>query len=172
VFVWDAPADGGTPRTYWIDAGSTTGLSDLASFSTGSAATAFVVAGVPAGTYYVRVGGGNDAGTSAPSNEVVVFVGGVTSCSVRPDPPVELRSTVAGSTVTLEWGAAVGSPTSYIVEAGSSAGLANLLVSDTGNTGRVMVASGVGHGTYFVRVRGRNACGVSDPSNEAVVVVP
>src|SRR5262249_58992122 len=119
-----------------------------------------------------RVRAGNGAGTGAPSNEVVLFVGGVTSCSVRPDPPVALRSTVAGSTVTLEWVAAVGSPTSYIVEAGSSAGLANLLVSDTGNTAGVMVASGVGHGTYFVRVRARNACGISDPSNEVVVVVP
>jgi peptidase C25-like protein len=172
VFAWGAPLDGGTPQSYWIDAGSSTGLSDLASFSTGSVATAFVVPGVPAGTYYVRVRAANASGTSAPSNEAVVFVGGTTSCTVRPDAPAALQSAVAGSTVTLAWAAAVGTPTSYIVEAGSSSGLADLLVSDTGNTGRIMVATGVGHGTYFVRIRARNACGISDPSNEAVVVVP
>jgi predicted phage tail protein len=171
VFVWAAPAVGGTPQTYWIDAGSSTGLSDRASFSTGSAATAFVVPGVPAGTYYVRVRAANASGTSTPSNEAVVFVGGTTSCAVRPDAPVALRSTVDGSTVTLEWSGAVGSPTSYILEAGSRGGLADVLVSDTGNTGRTMVATNVGSGTYFVRVRARNACGTSDASNEAVVVV-
>ncbi|HKB11031.1 MAG TPA: fibronectin type III domain-containing protein, partial [Vicinamibacterales bacterium] len=172
TLAWSAPGDGGIAQSYWIDAGSSAGLKDLASFQTGNPATALVVPGVPAGTYYVRVRAANDAGTSAPSNEVVVFVGGTTSCSVRPDAPAALRSTVTGSTVVLEWSAAGGSPTSYIVEAGSSFGLANLLVSDTGNTGRTMVATGVGRGTYFVRVRARNACGTSDPSNEAVVVVP
>jgi len=171
VFGWSAPLDGGMPQTYWIDAGSSTGLSDLASFSTGSAATALAVPGVPAGTYYVRVRAANASGTSAPSNEAVVFVGGTTSCTVRPDPPVALRSTVSGATVLLQWGAAVGSPTSYIIEAGSGAGLADLLVSDSGSTALTMVATSVGAGTYFVRIRARNACGISDPSNEAVVVV-
>jgi hypothetical protein len=32
-------------------------------------------------------------------------------------------------------------------------------------------APGVGAGTYFVRVRGKNACGVSAASNEIAVVV-
>ena len=170
IFAWLPPAEGGTPRTYWIDAGSSVGLSDLASFPTGSAATGIIIPDVPAGIYFVRVRAANDSGAGAASNETVAFVGGAASCVARPDPPA-LRSTVDGSTVTLAWSAAVGSPTSYIIEAGSSSGLANLLVTDTGSTGQAMVTPNVGAGTYFVRVRARNACGTSDPSNEAVVVV-
>jgi hypothetical protein len=172
AFAWTAPSVGGSPQTYWIDAGSSVGLSDLASFSTGTTATSFSVSGVPAGTYYVRIRGANAAGAGAPSNEVVVFVAGSTACTVPPDAPNALRSTVTGSNVTLGWNASVGSPTSYVIEAGSRFGAADLLVSDTGSTATAMVATNVAGGTYFVRIRARNACGMSAPSNEAVIVVP
>ena len=74
--------------------------------------------------------------------------------------------------MTVAWNAAAGSPTSYILEAGSFPGEADLLVSDTGTTGTTLVATGVGGGTYFVRVRARNACGTSSTSNEVAIVVP
>jgi hypothetical protein len=172
TFAWAAPSLGGAPQTYWIDAGSSVGLSDLASFSTGTTATAASVSGVPAGTYYVRVRAANAAGSSTPSNEVVVFVAGSSRCAVPPDAPSALRSTVSGSTVTLGWNGSVGSPTSYIIEAGSQSGGVDVLVSDTGSTTTAMVARGVASGTYFVRIRARNACGVSGTSNETVLVVP
>ena len=35
-----------------------------------------------------------------------------------------------------------------------------------------MTASGVAAGTYFVRMRGRNRCGIGPASNEIVLVVP
>jgi predicted phage tail protein len=171
-FAWLPSPAGGAPQTYWIDAGSASMQSDLASFSTGSAATSMTVPGVPAGTYYVRVRAANAMGVSGASNEVIAFVGGATSCSAPPDPPSALRATVSGSTVTLAWAAGAGSPTSYIVEAGSRFGAADLTVSDTGSSATTMVATGVGSGTYFVRVRARNACGTSGVSNETVIVVP
>ena len=170
--MWAASTLGGAAQTYWIDAGSSSGLSDLASFSTGNAGTAFLVPGVPAGTYYVRVRAANGAGTSGSSNEVVVFVGGSSACAVPPDAPGGMRSTVAGSTVVLGWNGSAGSPTSYIIEAASRPGAADLLVSDTGSTATAMIATNVGSGTYFVRVFARNACGVSGASSEIVIVVP
>lgn len=75
-----------------------------------------------------------------------------------------------GTTVTLGWtGAAY--TRSYIVEAGSSPGATNIVVSDTGSTATGLVATGVGGGTYYVRMPGRNECGISGPSNETIVLI-
>jgi len=71
--AWNAPADG-RATAFVIEAGSSTGLANLANFSTGSAATTFSGSGVAGGTYYVRVRATNAAGTSAPSNEVTLIV--------------------------------------------------------------------------------------------------
>ena len=72
---WTAPNPATCqPTSYVIQAGSSPGLSDLASFSTGNAATSFSTSGVPTGTYYVRVLASNSGGTSGPTNEVVVPV--------------------------------------------------------------------------------------------------
>ncbi|HXI29826.1 MAG TPA: fibronectin type III domain-containing protein, partial [Vicinamibacterales bacterium] len=175
VFAWSAPsaADGGNPTSYTIVAGSASGLADLASLSTGSPATSFSVGNVPAGVYYVRVLAANAAGSSPPSNEVVVVVstaGPVPPCTAAPPAPAGLAFVVHGSTVTLGWNAAAGA-TSYVLEAGSNPGASDLVVSDTGNNSNRFVATGVGAGAYFVRIRARNACGTSGVSNEVVVVV-
>ena len=171
ALAWNAPtpAQGGSPSAYQIEAGSFAGLSDLANFSTGSTATSFSGSNVPAGTYFVRVRAVNAAGTSSPSNEVGVVVGGPPPPD-KPSPPSGLVFTVSGSTVTLGWNASIGA-TSYILEAGSSPGRSDIVVSDTGNTARVLVATNVGRGTYFVRVSGRNASGTSASSNEVAIVV-
>src|SRR5262249_11516211 len=56
VFLaWNAPTGGGAPSAYTIEAGSASGRSDLANFSTGSTATSFSAGGVGNGTYYIRV---------------------------------------------------------------------------------------------------------------------
>jgi len=54
--------------------GSAPGLSDLSSFLTRSVATAFSAAGVPDGTYYIRVRAAIDATIGAASNEVIARV--------------------------------------------------------------------------------------------------
>jgi predicted phage tail protein len=56
-----------------LEAGSATGLSNLASVAIGPATT-FSTSGVPAGSYFVRVRAVNAAGSSAVSNEVIVVV--------------------------------------------------------------------------------------------------
>jgi hypothetical protein len=169
TLTWQAPLGGCAPAVYWIDAGSAPGLADLASFSTGSEATTFQANGVPNGTYYVRVRSGSQAGTSNPSNEVA-FTVGTSPCSAAPDTPTGLTATVLGTIVTLVWTAAAGSPAAYILEAGSALGLSDLLVHDTKSTANSLTAS-AGVGTYFVRLRSRNNCGISPPTPDVVVNV-
>jgi len=162
-------AGGGGPAAYFIvDAGLAPGRIDL-SLPTGSAAPGSVYDGVPPGVYFVRVRAVNSAGVSAPSDEVAVYVG----IPPPPAPPVNLRASVAGATVTLQWTpgslAMTGPPTQFVVEAGSAPGAADhgyYVIAATG-----VVAAGVPPGTYYVRVRAGNGTGWSAPSNEIVVRV-
>jgi hypothetical protein len=90
-----------------------------------------------------------------------------------PTAPSGLTATASGSTVTLTWLAPTGTDpaTSYTIEAGSAPGLANLANFATGNSATTFTASGVGAGTYYVRVRATNGSGASAASNEATLVV-
>jgi hypothetical protein len=92
----------------------------------------------------------------------------------RPPRAMNLVSTQAGGTVTLQWAnETTGSmSTGLLVEAGSSPGgsdLATLPVT-TGET--TLVVPGVPPGTYYVRVRAVNGTGIGAASNEVVVVIP
>jgi hypothetical protein len=169
LLTWAAPTDGGAPTSYSIEAGSGPGAANVANLATGSTAVAFGAGGVPDGTYYVRVRASNGVGISAPSNEVTLVVG----CTAAPGAPSGL-TIVANSAgiVTLAWTQSSGQPSSYIVEAGRSSGLADLVTIDLGSANPAMTAHGVAAGTYFVRVRGRNRCGIGPASNEIALVVP
>lgn len=102
------------------------------------------------------------------ANQTIFFIGATTL--EPPGAPRNLTASVAGSTVVLSWDApAAGTPASYEIEAGSAAGLSNLAVLSTGLT-RSLSASAP-NGTYYVRVRARNAAGASPPSNEVVVII-
>jgi hypothetical protein len=74
LLQWTRPASGPSPNGYVIEAGTAPGLSDLGQFPTGSASEFVIVAGVPPGTYYVRVRAANGSTLGAPSNEVIVLV--------------------------------------------------------------------------------------------------
>lgn len=82
-----------------------------------------------------------------------------------------MTASVAGSTVTLGWSLARLIGMSFIIEAGSASGLANLANLITGTSALSLVVPGVPAGTYFVRVRGINVCGAGLSSNEVVVNV-
>src|SRR5262249_12631928 len=172
TLAWQPPTkeSGSSPTWYQIEAGSSAGASDLSNFSTGSTATSITIPGVPAATYFVRARGANATGMGAPSNEVVVLVGGAASCSTIPAPTTGLAFGVNGSTVALSWNASAGA-TSYIVSAGSSPGSSDVTTTDTGTTAATAIATNVGPGTYFVRVNARNACGTGASSNEGSIVV-
>lgn len=166
TLTWLAPSVGDAPTSYLLEAGSVSGRSDLASTDTGSPTPSLTATNVPPGTYFVRVRARNAGGTSVPSNEVAVTVQG--ACANAPGAPSGLTATVSGSSLTLTWLAPVGgcTPTMYVLEAGSGPGLANLASFSTGSTSTTFSTSGVGGGTYYVRVRAGNAAGYSSPSNE------
>ena len=88
-----------------------------------------------------------------------------------PDAPGGLTAVVQGSTVALNWSIRNLLGASFIVEAGSASGLANLANLVTGTSALSLVVPGVPVGTYVVRVRGISACGAGLASSDVVVIV-
>lgn len=157
---------GGSTDTFVVEAGSSPGATDVGVFSVGAATSASGTLG--AGRYFVRVKGASDAGASPASSEAILDV---PSTSTAPEAPSALSGTVTAGVVTLRWQAAAGNATSYVIEAGSAPGLANLAVLDTGHLDTTF-ATPAPPGSYHVRVRAANAFGQSGASNEILVVVP
>jgi len=90
--------------------------------------------------------------------------------NATPSAPTNLTSQVSGRTVTLSW-TGVSGATQYRLAAGSRAAAADLAVIDTGSTQTSFVATGVGDGVYYVRVRAVTGTTASAESNEVVVTV-
>jgi hypothetical protein len=90
----------------------------------------------------------------------------------RPSAPLGVTAVVEGRRVQLSWTrGARGIATSYVVEAGSGPGLADIAVIDAGARTSVVVDP-VPPGRYFVRVRAVNLDGPGVASSEATIVVP
>ncbi len=86
--------------------------------------------------------------------------------------PSLLTAAVAGATVALAWWPPDDASTvlSYVLEAGSAPGRADILTADVG-TATAQTFGGVPAGRYVVRARARTAAGLSAPSNEVTVRV-
>jgi len=167
--AWIAPASGSAPASYVIEVGSITGAADLAVETTGSTATTFLSGPVGDESYFLRVKATNSVGTSAASNEVVLIVG--RGCGSAPGAPTDLAVTRSGNIYTLTWTAPRGNPLTYFLEEGTVAGATNLFNRDLFSSA-TSISGGAPAGTYHVRLRGRNACGIGPASSEVVVVVP
>lgn len=169
TLTWAAPPMGSRPATYVVEGGSGPGRSDLANFATGSADTTLTAGGLGPGTYYVRLRSRNASGTSLASLEQA-FVVGAAGCSGPPAAPLDLRATVSGTSVTLDWRASPQSiATAYRLLAGSASGLSNLGTFNVG--GVTSFATTAAAGAYFVRAQAVNPCGTGVPSAEAVAVI-
>lgn len=90
-----------------------------------------------------------------------------------PGAATNLAGTASGSMVTLNWAppATGGAVSSYVLEAGVSPGDSSLASFDTGTNQTSFVAGLVPPGTYFIRVKARNAAGPGPASNELVIQV-
>lgn len=120
--------------------------------------------------------GANDAEALLRFDEIGVagrqfHVVDMSPCQDRPSRPTGFAATVQGATARLSW-IGVDRATAYRIEVGSKSGLANLqtLAVTSGTTG-LGVSSGKS-GTYFMRVRAKNGCGVSSASEEIRVDFP
>lgn len=92
---------------------------------------------------------------------------------VAPSAPGNARIlSMTDRTVTLGWDAASGNPATYLVEAGTTSGSANLVNLDLRTTATSLTAQAVPAVVYYVRLRAANACGGGPPSNELIVTVP
>ncbi len=92
-------------------------------------------------------------------------------CSDPPAPPADLRVVSnRGGVVVVSWVESVTRRTSYVLEAGRTRGQADALTTNVGRS-TTFTATQVQPGTYYVRVRGLNACGTGAASNELVVQV-
>ena len=171
VLTWVAPPPFGSfaqPPSYVIEAGSAPGLADLAELLTFSSATTYTATGVGPGVYYVRVRAFTYL-RGVPSNEIMVTAGRPSPCFAPPSAPGNFVATVSGTTVSLTWTASAGPLDSYVVEYGQAVAVWNRL--DTASSATGLQVSDVPTGTYFVRIRGKNSCGLGAPSNEALPTI-
>jgi len=167
TLTWGAPSPATDLTGYLVEAGSATGVTDIASI--GVNARALTLIPVPAGYYFVRVRAMNARGLGPASHEVLINSGAV---AAPPGPPRDLVSRITGSTVTIEWDPPVGEvPTAYVLRAGSAPGLANLAQASSGANERSLAFGGVPVGVYYVRVHAVGALGTGPPSAEVTVIV-
>jgi hypothetical protein len=170
TLMWSAPAGGCPLATYGVEAGSTSGASNLASVSTNSTATSFAASNVPAGTYFVRVRAGNGSGFGSPSNEVVATVGSSTPSpssvtgrwvGVAPDGIVPERGTDSCEwdlqlDLTQSGTAVMGTATTKLRNVTGCSGPIGLVETAT------LISGTVGSGTISFRVRGGFSDGITD----------
>jgi hypothetical protein len=130
-------------------------------FGLGTAATVDVEVTFLDGTRVVR--------QNVASRQTIAFFGAASADP--PGPPRNLAVSVAGSVLTFNWQPpnTGGAPASYVLEAGTATGTADIGSFDLGLTPAVTASAP--SGTYYVRVRSRNVNGLSTPSNEVVAVV-
>lgn len=166
VLQWTDPSPN-TATGVRIEAGSASGLSDLAVMDFPYWVTGHAIEPVPPGRYYVRVRARSAGGWGPSSNEQIVPVAGC------PEPPAvpHFGANVAGQRVQLvispdQTGCA---PTSHIIEVGRSRGQTDILQAPL--AGLVATFDSVPAGTYFVRLRAVHEGGISAPSADLEVSV-
>ena len=108
--------------------------------------------------------------SAVAANQTVTIVS--SPATEAPSAPQNLTATVSGSLLTFTWDAPTtgGIPAEYVIEAGTFSGSTNIVFVSTGSLARSIAASAP-PGTYYVRVKARNANGIGAPSNEVVVSV-
>jgi len=166
TLTWLPPLDGRAVTAYELEVGSSGEAANL--LRTTVAGSPMPAAGVPAGTYHVRLRSLGPGGRSAPTPDLIVVVG-AGGCAAPG--PVTLSGSAAAGVVSLSWTAAAGSgPVAYYLGAGSVAGALDRGVFAMGAA--LSYAAAVAPETYYVKAAAVNACGLGPVSNEVRISVP
>ena len=168
---WDPPSTGDPATDYTLEVGTAPGLANLMVAPLGPV-TSFAAAGVPDGTYWLRVRSANAAGPGDASEDIGLVMSAAGGCVGLPLAPGLQSPGPSGGAVHLSWTAPTGSvaPTGYVLYAGSAPGRPNLAGFNTGST-LTRWNGGAPAGVYYVRVAARSDCGIGPVSNEVVVAV-
>ena len=159
--AWRNTFGGGAPGTIFLEVLSPSGTS---LFQLGLTET-LGVAGVPPGTYELRVWAVNASGVSGPSNQVAVTV--PAACTGPPQMPGNFLVYSSGSTVQVIWDAPAAGPaaTGYEVIVGGA--MVGRFPTSDRRLGGV-----VAPGDYQVSVLATNACGSSPATPARGITVP
>lgn len=163
---WTPPATG-QAQAYNVVAGTSPGAADIAVLQVGPSSS-LSIAAPPGGIYHVFVQALSTCGPPANSN-VVTYV---EPAPAAPGAPLGLNATTGPGSATLAWNPPVsgGRVESYVLEAGFTAGGVDIVVPLSNVPG--ISFAGVVPGTYFARMRARNAFGTSATSNEITLTIP
>lgn len=165
TITWTPPPAAPAGATYHLQVGSVPGGSNVFEGNVGSV-TAIGGGAVPNGAYYARVAMVYPSGAVGALSRELSF-----TVPAAPQAPVGLAFSLTGRTLTLSWSAPPGGGVAdYVVEAGSAPGAVDIYSGSAGAS--TALSAVVPPSTYFIRVRARNAGGVSPPSNEVLVHVP
>ncbi len=158
--AWRNTFVGGAPGRMALEVtGAFTGALSIGAVDT------FSFAGVPAGTYTLRLFAVNGGGVSLPSNPVTVTFPG--DCSGAPSTPSGLLAYRIGNTVFVVWDPAPTgpAPTAYVLSVTGA-------FTGTFSTATRAISGVVGRGSYNVSVVATNPCGSSAATAVHTVVVP
>ncbi len=171
TITWAAPLTGDPVTSYTLEVGTSPKLSNVVVVPVGPV-LAFSAAGVPDGTFWMRVRGVNAAGLGPTSNDVGFAVTAAGGCVDLPVAPMFQAPVISGNNVSLAWAAPLGgaAPVSYVLYAGTGVGRSDIVSFDLGGPA-LAFATPAPSGTYFLRVAARSACGVGPVSNEVTAVV-
>jgi hypothetical protein len=161
VFWSEFPA----AMSYELEVGSKTGLADVLPRKNVGNVTSVSGRDLPLGTYFVRVFANTPVGLSGSSNEKMFIKNG--TCPRLPA-PTNLAFAKVGPFLTLIWLGVDGARSHRLLVSGPLT-----LDSDVGSVQSVQYdVTGAPSGGYSVRVAGVDGCGVGDPSNESVILLP
>lgn len=165
VVSWTTPAGAGLPAAHRLEFRLNGSSAVVAAVDLGAGNT-FATA-IPAGTrgtFTVTIIAFSGGQASQPSTPRLFDVGAGGPCTGPPFPPTGLRFTREGTALTMVWDPSAGA-VEYILEAGSRRGASDIFVGSMG-TRTELTATVPENILAFVRVRARNACGLSLVFNE------
>jgi hypothetical protein len=167
IVTW-VDASQGAATNYRVDfrAGHQDGGAVIASATTGSTSLAVAIPPGVSGAFNVVVTGLNAAGAGPPSlrHDFTLSPAGAAPCAAPPPAVSDVTGVVNGGFARVQW-APVPAATSYLIQAGSVVGGADLYaLSDVGSSTTAGAAVPPGFRAW-VRVVAANGCGRSAPTD-------